>query len=766
MRLSVRLIWSLVAGVGLVSVGLSLYQAQTERYGLRRELERRSLIIADSLEKSAAPLVQANSTGALQRVILQLQNHERLAGVAVYDAQGKLLAMTPGLENPQTAKADALRRASQLHSGNGEFFRLGGRTMHVVARLMTSDTGPVGMLAIYQDAGYIDAQEISLWRRALVGVSLQTLMIVGATLLILRLSLRRPLRRLETWLRDLRRGAVLEAPELPEEADFEPVKREAARLATTLTAARAAAEEEARLRDAGESLWTEERLRASIQSKLEGSRLFVVSNREPYEHVRRGGAVECSVPASGLVTALEPILRASKGTWIAQGTGNADRETADEYGHVSVPPEHPQYTLRRVWVTPEEEQGFYFGFANEGLWPLCHIAHTRPVFRSQDWEFYRAVNQRFADAVLQEIAGERNPVVLVQDYHFALIPKMIKSARPDARVAIFWHIPWPNPEAFGICPWQAELLEGLLGGDLVGFHVQAHCNNFLDTVDRLLESRIDRERFAVNRGGQFTYVRPFPISVAFSVDRSQPAGQSVYIERSQLLQAAGVEASMMGIGVDRIDYTKGILERFAALESFFERYPNYAGQFTFVQIGAPSRTHIRRYHDLIEEVTEEAERINRRFRKNGWKPIVLLARHHSHEQIQQYYRAADLCLVTSLHDGMNLVAKEYVAAGSKEQGVLILSRFAGASLELTDALLVNPYDTRGLADAIHRALTMAPAERHARMARMRTYVREHNIYRWAGSLIAELAAIRLKTSEDSGPGQYVESGLASFRAGL
>jgi trehalose 6-phosphate synthase len=349
----------------------------------------------------------------------------------------------------------------------------------------------------------------------------------------------------------------------------------------------------------------------------------------------------------------------------------------------------------------------------------------------------------------------------VQDYHFALVPRMIKSARPDARVAIFWHIPWPNPEAFGICPWQAELLDGLLGGDLVGFHVQAHCNNFLDTVDRLLESRIDRERFAVNRGGQFTYVRPFPISVPFA-DKVRPAAESVYVERAELLRASGVEASMMGIGVDRIDYTKGIPERFRALENLFERYPNYLGQFTFVQIGAPSRTHIRRYHDLIEEVTEEAERINRRFRSNSWRPIVLLPRHHNHEQIRSYYRAADLCLVTSLHDGMNLVAKEYVATRGDEQGVLILSRFAGASLELTDALLVNPYDTQGLADAIHRALTMAPEERRTRMARMRTHVREYNIYRWAGSLIAELSGIRLRPLEESGRVNEVQSPLASL----
>jgi trehalose 6-phosphate synthase len=766
MRLSTRLSVSLVAGVAVVSLGLALYQAQAERRGLRRELERRGLLVAESLARSAAPLMEEHSTSGIERLVVQFQEHERLAGVAIYDIEEQPLATTAGLEKLGVAGTEALARALQSSGRSEAFFQSDTRTTHMVALPIVTENGRAGTLAVFQDAGYIDAQEISLWRRALAGVVVQTLMIVCATLLFLRWSLRRPLARLEKWLGDLRRGAVLEGPDLPEEADYAPLKREAARLATTLTAARAAAEEEARLRDAGESLWTEERLRAFIQTRLEGSRLFVVSNREPYEHSRRGNTVECSVPASGLVTALEPILRASDGTWIAQGTGNADRETVDEFGRVRVPPEHPQYSLRRVWLTPEEEKGFYFGFANEGLWPLCHIAHTRPIFRSQDWGFYGAVNQRFADAVLEEIAGERDPVVLVQDYHFALLPKLIKAARPDARVAIFWHIPWPNPEAFGICPWQAELLDGLLGADLVGFHVQAHCNNFLDTVDRLLESRIDRERFAVNRGGHFTYVRPFPISVPFGAEAARQApAESGYLERTEMLRAAGVEAPMMGVGVDRIDYTKGIPERFRALETFFEKHASYVGQFTFVQIGAPSRTNIRRYHDLMEEVTEEAERINRRFRSNGWRPIVFLPRHHSHSQILPYYRAADLCLVTSLHDGMNLVAKEYVAANSDEQGVLILSRFAGASHELADALLVNPYDTEGLADAIHQALAMAPEERRARMARMRAYVREHNIYRWAGTLIAELAAIRVKAPDNGGHSQPLASELAPLAMG-
>jgi trehalose 6-phosphate synthase len=440
---------------------------------------------------------------------------------------------------------------------------------------------------------------------------------------------------------------------------------------------------------------------------------------------------------------MEPILRACDGVWVAQATGDADHETVDGNGCVRVPPDHPQYSLRRVWLTEEEENGFYFGFANEGLWPLCHIAHTRPTFRIEDWEHYQTVNRKFAEAVLEEIEQEENPVVLVQDYHFALLPRLIKEVRPDSRVAIFWHIPWPNPEAFGICPWRGELLDGLLGADLIGFHIQAHCNNFLDTVDRTLECRIEREHFAVTRTGHQTRVRAFPISVAADPPDTPATGLELpHVERIRLLSKLGMRASFLGVGVDRVDYTKGIPERFRAIERFLEKYPAYKREFTFVQIGSPSRTHIQRYRDLMEEVTQEAERINRRFQSDEWKPIVFLNRQHSHQEILPYYSAADVCLITSLHDGMNLVAKEFVAAQEDNHGVLILSRFAGAAHELVDALVVNPYDTEELADSIRRALEMRPEERRQRMARMRTTVRENNIYRWAGNLIGELCEIR------------------------
>ncbi len=753
MRLSVRLNLCLIFAVGGTSLAFALYQAQNEMHGLRKDLDRQSSVLAESLQKSAEPLVAAHSYRDLQRLADRFKDHERLAGVAIYDEMDRPLAITANLSARLPQLPAVVDHAAKEGTSGGEYFQSSDQLMHVFALPLNGDAGPLGALAVFHDAGYIETQSAEMLRSALASVAIQTLLIVPVTLLVLRWGLGRPIERLAGWLGDLRTGRVPagSGPELPEEEVFRPLKREAARLATSISVARAAAEEEARLRYHAEALWTPERLKIAVESKLGGSPLFAISNREPYEHVRRNGAVECQVPASGLVTALEPVLRACQGTWIAQGTGNADLETVDEHDRLRVPPEHPEYTLRRVWVTPAEEQGFYFGFSNEGLWPLCHIAHTRPVFREQDWVAYREVNRRFADAFIEEAADQPNPTVLVQDYHFALVPRMIKEARPDARVAIFWHIPWPNPEAFGICPWQRELLDGLLGADLIGFHIQSHCNNFLESVDRTLESRIDREHFAVNRGGHLTYVHPFPISVTFANNhpfgKNHGAGEDedVSAERTQLLRQAGsTGASLLGVGVDRVDYTKGLPERLLGLERFFEKYPVYRGQFTFVQIGAPSRTHIKRYQDLMEEVKAEVDRINKRFQTDGWKPIVFLAEHHSHSDILPYYRTADVCLVTSLHDGMNLVAKEYVAAQDAETGVLILSRFAGASQELADALPINPYDTEALAEAIHRALEMPPEQRRARMNRMRAYVREHNIYRWAGNLIAELASLRVE----------------------
>jgi alpha,alpha-trehalose-phosphate synthase [UDP-forming] len=729
MHLSRRLIFSLLCGVALISGIFALYQANTEVKSLKNQVRQEAALVAESRRTAVEQALESGSIEDLQA----LADHSQ--GMAVFDQRGIPLAMASGLNaaaaQPAVAKALASGRAV------GGFVKINGETAYVYALPLTGGPLPVeGAIAMIRETAWITAP---IWRHAVQSAA-QTLLIVGITLLIVGWSLSKPLRGIAQWLRESRTGNAHAAAELPKDGIFLSLTSEVARIATSLNEARAAAEEEARLREAALSYWTPERLRVSVHAKLNGSRLFAVSNREPYVHAYQKGGVVCSVPPSGLVTALEPVLRACDGTWIAQASGDADRDTSDEFGRLRVPPDHPQYTLRRVWLSKQEEDGFYFGFANEGLWPLCHIAHTRPVFRAADWEQYCVVNRKFAAAVLNEMRDETAPVVLVQDYHFALLPRMIKEQRPDARVAIFWHIPWPNPEAFGICPWQRELLDGMLGADLIGFHIQAHCNNFQETVDRALEARVDREHFAVKRREHVSLVRPFPISVAFT---ETPNVQPSVHERASLLSQLGVEATLLGLGVDRVDYTKGIPERLRGIERLLEEYPFYQGKLTFVQIGAPSRTRISRYRDLTTEVEEETERINRRFRTHLWKPIIFLNRHHSQEEILPFYRQADFCMVTSLHDGMNLVAKEYIAARSDEGGALILSRFTGASHELTDAFIVNPYDTDELARVTHAALAMPPEERQARMHRMRALVRENNVYRWAGNLIAELADIRL-----------------------
>jgi trehalose 6-phosphate synthase len=441
-----------------------------------------------------------------------------------------------------------------------------------------------------------------------------------------------------------------------------------------------------------------------------------------------------------MVTAMEPILMACGGLWIASGSGDADKEVVDDHDKIQVPPEDPKYTLRRMWTSKEEEEHFYYGFANEGLWPLCHMVHTRPVFRTEDWEYYQKVNRKFADAIIEEIKNEEKPFILIQDYHFALLPAMIKEARPDARVSIFWHIPWPNPESFGICPWQKNILLGMLGADLIGFHTQFHCNNFLSTVNKALESRVAWENFSVIIGDHVTRVNPFPISIAFTLkDHSNESNTKDSLP--DLLKKYGIQASVMGIGVDRIDYTKGILERFLAIERFLEKNPSYVGKFTFVQIGAPSRTFIKSYSDLVENVESETDRINRKFKSNVWKPILLLDKHHSHQEIQPFYQLASLCMVTSLHDGMNLVAKEFVASRNNHTGVLILSRFTGAAQELAGAIIVNPYDIEEMADSIKIAIEMQEEEQRLRMDQMRQIILQNNIYFWAASLIKNMDVV-------------------------
>jgi trehalose-6-phosphate synthase len=762
MRTTLKIVLPLIVSVSAVSALFAWYQVRTERRNLRSDLSRRAEILGESLQENVEPLLDRGPERNLQRLVDRFSEREHLKGIAVYNAAGKPLAITPGIAPFFRVWPETVRTAAERDEAQGQFVQAAVRdkdgsdktlALHIRAVPLHREDELAGMLALFYDTSYIDVQVGHTVRDSLVNAVVQTIFITALALILVRWAFTEPLARTARWLRTLRMGThdAKGAAGLPEGEIFDQLHKEVTHLARDLNTARATAEEEARLRDTGASLWTAERLRVSLQSKLHDTPLFVVSNREPYMHVmsERDKSVSVIVPASGLVTALEPVLLACNGTWVANGGGSGDREVVDANDRLRVPPDHPSYTLRRVWLTDEEDKGYYEGFSNEGLWPLCHIAHTRPIFRPQDWVFYQRINRRFADVVLQEMDGVESPILLAQDYHFALLPRMVKDARPDARVAIFWHIPWPNPEVFGICPWQQELIDGLLGADLIGFHIQTHCNNFLETVDRAVEALTEWDRFAVNRKGHVTRVRPYPISVAFP-ENGSPAAEvrSAGAERAALCERLGIEASLLGVGVDRVDYTKGILERFRGIERFLELYPEYQRRFSFVQIGAPSRTDIERYKNFLDDVSAEAERINARFQNGAWKPIVLLKWHHSHEEIDRYYRAASVCLVTSLHDGMNLVAKEFVASRTDERGVLILSTFAGAAQQLSDALLVNPYDISQMSEAIHQALEMPEEEQAKRMQWMRRAVKEHNIYRWAANLLSDLTEIRIEPAAE------------------
>ncbi|AWM38645.1 Trehalose-phosphate synthase [Gemmata obscuriglobus] len=484
--------------------------------------------------------------------------------------------------------------------------------------------------------------------------------------------------------------------------------------------------------------WTKERLQEVARTRLGGAKLIVVANREPYIHrYATDGAVEWIRPAGGLTTALDPVMQACGGVWVAHGSGDADRAVTDPSGRVGVPPDDPNYVLRRVWLTPEQEDGYYYGAANGMLWPLCHQVFARPAFDPGHWDAYRRVNQTFADAVLEEAQGGP-ALVFIQDYHFALLPRLLKAARPDLVTAQFWHIPWPGPEKFLVCPWARDILDGLLGNDLMGFHTQHDCNHFLECVDRALECRIDRERFAVQRGGQATTVKPFPISVDPAL-ADEYLGDDWAARAGAIRRRHGLGDRPLIVGVDRVDYTKGIPERLRAVDRVLHRHPELKGGFHFVQVGAPSRSSIPAYRDLTAEVNGLAARINREHGTAGWQPVVFLNAHHGPEDIFALYRDAAGCVVSSLHDGMNLVAKEFVTARADDRGVLVLSTFTGAARELTDAVLANPFDVDELADGLYAALTMPAAEQERRMRRMRAQVDDHNIYRWAGSLLTAIS---------------------------
>ena len=745
MRLSLRFVVPLLLALSIFAyAALPLVDKLMLRW-FSRDLDIRANLVANTVEEPLQDLIRTGNRRRIAQFFSRLTQDERLLAIGFCPAVGDEPIATPTF--PKEISCATLDRFADPKGGllQTEKGPVNVSVRPLAAGSPNTDSQPaliasLGKLILVHDMSFI-ARRSRETREYLflffVGLGVTVAFI---TVVIAQLSWRGWVQGLRALLKGER---LILPPSRPGVRGFGGPPPELRPIAKDLRALIEELEQDHRSRDEDQLVWTPETLRQILHRELRGQEVIVVSNREPYIHMRRGTTVDLWRPASGLVTAMEPIMRACSGTWIAHGSGTADRDVVDARDRLRVPPppEQAAYQLRRVWLTPEEEAGYYYGFANEGLWPLCHIAHVRPTFRTADWEQYVNVNRKFAKTVAQE-AKSADPIVLVQDYHFALLPRMIRQSLPSATIISFWHIPWPNPEAFAICPWREELLDGLLGSTILGFHTQFHVNNFVDTVDRFLEARVDREMFAVTYRGKATAVRRYPISVEWP---PPPALLASPVEqcRTIIRQRHNLPPEhAVGVGVERLDYTKGIEERLRAVERLLELQPEWIGKFSFIQIAAPSRIKIEEYRVYESRVRELATRINQRFPEATQAPIILKVEHHQPEQIFEYYRGADLCMVTSLHDGMNLVAKEFVSARDDERGVLILSHFTGAARELPEALIVNPYDTDQCAAALHIALTMSGPEQRTRMRLMRGLIQDFNVFRWAGRMLLDAAGMR------------------------
>ncbi|OFZ30046.1 MAG: trehalose-6-phosphate synthase [Bdellovibrionales bacterium RIFCSPHIGHO2_01_FULL_40_29] len=721
MRLSLRFILPLILTLSFVAYfTVPLIDKLTLKW-FSRDLEIRSSLVANTLSEAVLSTEIQNSAQQklrLKDLFSRATQDERLFAIAYCGANNSEMIASPQM--PTTIRCVTLVQTSELRPKILEF---ASGPLHVSYALIGSQGS---YLILVHDMSFVQRRTADTKNYVFLFFILLALVISVLTVLIAQLSWL-------GWIKGIRSMLTIHRPDIRNVApELRPIVREIRTLFR---------DREHFSRDEAQISWSAQTLRDVLKNDLAGEEVIIVSNREPYIHMHHDNKIEIQSPASGLVTALEPVMRACSGTWVAHGSGTADADVVDSSQIVQVPPENPSYNLKRVWLTKEEELGYYYGFSNEGLWPLCHIAHTRPIFRSDDWKCYLAVNEKFANAVIEECKTE-DPVILVQDYHLAMVPRLIKEKLPNATVITFWHIPWPNPEAFGICPWRERILDGLLGSDILGFHTRFHCNNFTDTVDRFLESRIDRDTSTISYNGSKTAVRNYPISIEWPLKdlNKQP---TIPLCRLQVCQDNQLPFdAKIGIGVDRLDYTKGILERFYAVERLLEIDSTLLGKLCFVQIGAPSRSSIAEYQNFENIVRKEAARINQKFGSKTYKPITLRVRHHQPFEVTTYFRAADFCFVSSLHDGMNLVAKEFIAARDDNNGVLILSQFAGAAKELVESIVVNPYNIDQCAEAIRLALVMPVPEQVARMKSMRFYIQEYNVFRWAGRMLLDAARMR------------------------
>jgi trehalose 6-phosphate synthase len=711
-----------LAGVVLI-VAVGSLSSMIIRGWIQHDMDLRAELIYRSIRDQAA-VSGVSEKGALGRVMGQIAEDERILGLGFCAADGRLAIATSELPVNLDCRTLASQRGVgvNLTTPKGARIRVDSFPLKVGAE--------AGRLLVAHDRDVADLRErtaLNYVTAALVAMAIAFAALATALILALRRS----------WMRSLRAALEASAP-----APAGAARQNGQAFGDGQIDALLADMRGRRKFTRGFSVkWTPESLRQLLRDELSDAQVIAVSNREPYIHHRVDGEIRLQTPASGLVSALEPVMRACRGVWIAHGGGSADKDTVDGNDRLTVPPDDPAYTLRRVWLSDEEQDGYYYGAANEGLWPLCHIAFIRPNFREQDWAIYRAVNQRFAGVVAQE-ATCRNPVVLIQDYHFALLPRMIRERLPEATIVTFWHIPWPNAETFSICPWRQEILDGMLGSSILGFHTQFHCNNFFDAADRFIESRIDRENYSVWRRGAETLVRPYPISIEWPPRAliGQPPAAAC---RANVRASFGLDGDVrIVVGVERFDYTKGILDRMRAVDELLTQSPQWIGKFVLIQVAAPTRSRLAAYAALQEEAERLANRINATYRRGDWKPIHLVVRHHEPHEVFELFRAADACVVSSLHDGMNLVAKEFVAARDDERGVLILSSFAGAAYELPEAVIVNPYDANGMARAYDRALRMSAEEQADRMRVMAEQISDRNVYRWAAQMLLDAAWLR------------------------
>ena len=709
-QVSLRFIFPLAVVLGCFALlVLPLVDDLTQRWFLR-DLDARSQMISASLHDPLLDLVTLQDAESIRALFDRTLSDAHIRAIAVCDVSGKLLFHSSDFPSQLSCQGNA------------------GKDLRVNESVLAEDGVTIGKLILAQDTRFIEGRATE-FRNYLFAIFLLMFIVISALgAWMAHWSWRDWVASLKNLMRreSVAQGAVSAPPE------FRPLMGDLRAMLHEMNVER-------RTQQNSPQSWTPEKLRSLLHDELAGDQVLVVSNREPYIHEYSEQGIIVRRPASGLVTAVEPVMRACSGTWIAHGSGSADRATVDAHDRVAVPPKKPAYTLRRVWLSEEEERGYYYGFSNEGLWPLCHMAHVRPLFRTSDWEQYVAVNQRFAEAVVAE-AHTDDPVVLVQDYHFALLPRMVREKMPKATIIMFWHIPWPNPESFGICPWREELLIGLLGNTLLGFHTPFHCKNFLETVDRYLETRIEHEASTISYGGELTEVESYPISIAWP---EADASLDLVLCRDEVRKELALPPGhQLALGVDRLDYTKGIVERLQAVDRMLEMHAGLAGKFSLLQIAAPSRSSLDEYKTLEVRVRKLASDINHKYANAVAPPILLRVEHFDMDQLARFYRAADVCMVTSLHDGMNLVAKEFIAARDDESGVLILSQFTGAARELHEALIINPYHIEQGAQALQRALTMPLPEQRERMRSMRSIVRDFNVYRWAGLMLLDAARLR------------------------